>query len=447
MYTFKEEQHSYEDALDLKHKETEATAKEHHLKQTTINMTFDTVEDVEGFTSTVFKGNREKVFTVEPSFMLPRKKDELFYDHSQKCVIIQYYHDAYFEDRHHQSDEMYHYHSTRNKRRQRSMMNINQQESIDNDDQRRHSAYELMPNALSSQNRKREPITPQDEFVYDLATADPRYTYNHCLGMGDESQDDVTQSNTLFSTPSAMIRTPSPKCIQKKKKWLKCVLSSTKQALKKKLGKGHPLPSIQVISATNELGDVLNCVQQKEIMSQLNQPLPSRQVQLSPEKTRITSLPRIWVFRLIEEGMHNDTTQVVWTGFDFENQQKMEKGHASLVLYDSHIGCSTMAVTVQPLENKGHYFTDQGQQFQEALSWLPVDERPSVMRFKFDRDRHLALASRLIRRYYFSRLLNRHWSDLEFTILPGGKPSLKGCSLDFNLSHESHWVIFGCVKE
>lgn len=49
------------------------------------------------------------------------------------------------------------------------------------------------------------------------------------------------------------------------------------------------------------------------------------------------------------------------------------------------------------------------------------------MRFKFDRDRHLALASLLLRRHYFSQELQVPWSTLEFGRLPGGKPYLVKC--------------------
>lgn len=51
-------------------------------------MTFDTVEDVAGFTSAVFKGEKEKVYMVEPNFLNPRKAGELFKDYSATCVIM-----------------------------------------------------------------------------------------------------------------------------------------------------------------------------------------------------------------------------------------------------------------------------------------------------------------------------------------------------------------------
>ncbi|CEP12113.1 hypothetical protein [Parasitella parasitica] len=91
----------------------------------------------------------------------------------------------------------------------------------------------------------------------------------------------------------------------------------------------------------------------------------------------------------------------------------------------------------------------EGDKADRALSWLPTAEHPSVMRFKFDKDRHLALASLLLRRHYFSQELQVPWFDLEFDRLPAGKPILKQSDLlhyDFNISHEGDWVIFGCTK-
>lgn len=126
-------------------------------------------------------------------------------------------------------------------------------------------------------------------------------------------------------------------------------------------------PTIQVISITNGelLGDVLDSQQQKEILSQLSSPQPSSNHSLSPEKTKITSLDRIWVFRLIEEGFVREN--VAWIGFDFENQLKIEQHlkdlesrpeDGRLALYDSHIRHKTMPVIVTPNENKGYYFAD-----------------------------------------------------------------------------------------
>ncbi|CAO3624145.1 unnamed protein product [Mucor hiemalis] len=89
--------------------------------------------------------------------------------------------------------------------------------------------------------------------------------------------------------------------------------------------------------------------------------------------------------------------------------------------------------------------TFEGDKFDTALSWLPDAERPSVMQFKFERDQKLALGSLLLRRHYFSELYQVPWLQLEFDrYLPGGKPYLKGRKdVDYNVSHEGNWVIFG----
>ncbi|KAI7901607.1 4'-phosphopantetheinyl transferase superfamily [Cokeromyces recurvatus] len=92
----------------------------------------------------------------------------------------------------------------------------------------------------------------------------------------------------------------------------------------------------------------------------------------------------------------------------------------------------------------------EGEKFEKALNWLPKNEHASILRYKFDKDRHLALANRLLRRHYFSNELNISWFDLEFDRLPAGKPILKNAkskNYDFNTSHEGDWVIFGCTKD
>jgi hypothetical protein len=108
MFPYRDEQYTYEEALDLKHPAPEPIAQKHHAKQSKfsfdfcttdqdlisiffkaeINMTFETVEDVAGFTSTVFSSSKEKVYVVEPTFINPRKTDELFHDYSTNCTIM-----------------------------------------------------------------------------------------------------------------------------------------------------------------------------------------------------------------------------------------------------------------------------------------------------------------------------------------------------------------------
>ncbi|KAG2235132.1 hypothetical protein INT48_006513 [Thamnidium elegans] len=89
----------------------------------------------------------------------------------------------------------------------------------------------------------------------------------------------------------------------------------------------------------------------------------------------------------------------------------------------------------------------EGEKFKTALSWLPDHEHSSVTRFKYERDQHLALTSLLLRRHYFSQRLQVPWPSLQFDRLPKGKPILKNEEIDFNISHEGSWVIFGATKE
>ncbi|ORZ26071.1 4'-phosphopantetheinyl transferase superfamily [Absidia repens] len=93
--------------------------------------------------------------------------------------------------------------------------------------------------------------------------------------------------------------------------------------------------------------------------------------------------------------------------------------------------------------------TDIGDKFHLALNRLPPTEHASILRYKFGRDRQLALAGRLLRRYYYSKTLGIPWNKLEFFIQPDGKPALvhpQGKSVDFNISHDGNWVIFGATE-
>ncbi|KAL7319472.1 hypothetical protein PS15m_002605 [Mucor circinelloides] len=203
-----------------------------------------------------------------------------------------------------------------------------------------------------------------------------------------QSEDIVDQSNP------AVVGMNSP---VEKKKWFKSILS-TALIIKKKAQKlkrddvsksnllrqqqqqqhamyGNTVsPLIQVISAGNNelVGDVLDSRQQQELITQLYQsppPAPGSNANLLPEKTKITSLDRIWVFRLIEEDTTTAPTHssIAWIGFDFENQLKIEQHikeletrpeDGRLALYDSHIRHKSMPVIVTPNDNKGYYFAD-----------------------------------------------------------------------------------------
>jgi hypothetical protein len=193
-----------------------------------------------------------------------------------------------------------------------------------------------------------------------------------------------SERSSLYQEPQKPV-TPPPEQKQQvlsspiieKKKWYKSIITNTALVFKKKLAGGKDItkrlslqqtspPAIQVIATNNgAVGDVLDSQQQKEIFSQLSSPQPSTNHTLSPEKTKITSLERIWVFRLIEEGLVPEN--IAWICFDFDNQLKIEQhlkdleNHPEdgrLALYDTHIRNRSMPVIVTPNENKGYYFAD-----------------------------------------------------------------------------------------
>ncbi|KAI9264973.1 4'-phosphopantetheinyl transferase superfamily [Phascolomyces articulosus] len=82
--------------------------------------------------------------------------------------------------------------------------------------------------------------------------------------------------------------------------------------------------------------------------------------------------------------------------------------------------------------------------FGEALRWLPTQEHDRILRFKFNNDRRLALASQLLKRYVFVHYYGMTMHSLQFvTEQQGGKPKLLGFDdqYDFNVSHQGDWVI------
>ncbi|CEI87748.1 hypothetical protein RMCBS344292_02156 [Rhizopus microsporus] len=136
-----------------------------------------------------------------------------------------------------------------------------------------------------------------------------------------------------------------------------------------------PQPTIQFIPTTEDdiLGDALDSHQQKHLLNQLyqiqqqQQQTSPQQHTVSPERVKITSLDRIWVFRLVtfdEEQQTND--HIAWICFDYENQLLIEEymshpEEEGLTLYDSHIRHKGMPVVVIPTDNKGYYFADAQQ--------------------------------------------------------------------------------------
>ncbi|CDS11496.1 hypothetical protein LRAMOSA03759 [Lichtheimia ramosa] len=99
-------------------------------------------------------------------------------------------------------------------------------------------------------------------------------------------------------------------------------------------------------------------------------------------------------------------------------------------------------------------------EFDQALAMLPdAESRAAVLRFKFEQDRQLALASQLLRRYVFVKYYGFKWDTLRFgSITKGGKPVLlhpqqsastssADMSYDFNISHHGHWVILAATDQ
>ncbi|ORX50821.1 4'-phosphopantetheinyl transferase, partial [Hesseltinella vesiculosa] len=84
--------------------------------------------------------------------------------------------------------------------------------------------------------------------------------------------------------------------------------------------------------------------------------------------------------------------------------------------------------------------------FDIALERIPVHDHDKIMRFKFEKDRRLALGSYLLRWYYACHVLGLPRKDVVFDTLAFGKPCLRLMEerwVDFNLSHDGHWVILG----
>lgn len=202
------------------------------------------------------------------------------------------------------------------------------------------------------------------------------------------SPHSVTASSTLVNSPqqqppsAELQQSPEPKST-----WFKSVVntalvfkrkvkqfrkrdSMTKEGLQGE----QPQPAIQFITATNNelLGDVLDAQQEKEILSQLSTP-NTMTYNMSPEKTKVTNLDRIWVFRLIDPNQPppDANANVAWIGFDYENQIAIEnhltqvaslpEDEQLVVFYDSHIRYGKMPVIVTPGGNKGYYFANEEQ--------------------------------------------------------------------------------------
>ncbi|KAG1048399.1 hypothetical protein G6F43_009208 [Rhizopus delemar] len=494
MYQYKKDPYNYQEAIKLKHEENIAIAKEHNVKKTEINVLFDSVDDVANFNEAVFKAkDREKVFKVEPNFLNPRKMDDLYKDFKR-----QIYHHYYPKEEEELSCDEY-------IPRNRHYYDMASQEGWSSQHYEKRSNIQKHEYPVEYYNYYHDTYLQDDDnnfVIYnDAVNLQQRLSEDHgntevlSYKSEEDAYDEATKRNTLLNAESDIALTTkriSPVVnaavrkerqynlhssnqieIKKKKKWWK-LFESLSNRVKKHQNRRKLLvaetiePVIQLIPIADNmpLGDVLDSEQQRKILSQLQQqdsPLDAQQHTICSEKTRITRLERVWVFRLISDGNRQSKDHIAWIGFDYENQILIENytnseignctNDENLVLYDSHIRHKDTPVIVIPSKNKGYFFTDTNQselctlEFQWALGKLTTEETTSVLRFKFARDQHLALASILLRRYYFSKLLNVPWDELEFGKHQGGKPFLKNhADIDFNTSHDGNWVIFGCIK-
>ncbi|KAL1930638.1 hypothetical protein VTP01DRAFT_10800 [Rhizomucor pusillus] len=86
--------------------------------------------------------------------------------------------------------------------------------------------------------------------------------------------------------------------------------------------------------------------------------------------------------------------------------------------------------------------------FAKAISRLPEVDRKAVLRFKFEKDKRLALGSQLLRRYYFARYCSKDWRSCQFgAATKHGKPKLLNADrwYDFNISHHGNWVVLAAT--
>ena len=241
----------------------------------------------------------------------------------------------------------------------------------------------------------------------------------------EEDQDPTTQMNTLFnadsksmphyttasptslnnemhptSSATPVVLTPPPPTPQKKK-WFQNMTQVVKKQLykignntkKNPVTEGSPRqPEIQFISASDNVGDVLDAQQQKEIFTQLSTPLAPSSYNMSPETAKITNLDRIWVFRLMDSN-EAEEDRIAWIGFDYENQIKIEdhlkqvhtlpENERFAVFYDSHIRHQKMPVIVTPNENKGYYFAEEDQKTLVTLQVTFIENHNQKVTFVY----------------------------------------------------------------
>ncbi|KAG2235131.1 hypothetical protein INT48_006512 [Thamnidium elegans] len=359
MFPFLDKEFKHGEALELKYAENESIAKEFKSKQTTINMTFDNVEDAAGFTGAIFKSDKEKVYIIEPNFLNPRTNEELFHDYSTNCDAI-YRGEEYYT-------ESPRYGKRIKPRKERSNDYIPSSHYYDNYQEPSYTEYNDLRTV--SPDRSYAPIQKKQKYPDDESRRD---TF-------DEVHID---NNKFISTDTPAVNEPV-----KKPKWFKMIGLVVSNKLKVLQNKK---PFIQMITATDNelLGDVLDAQQQKEIIRQLSTCASPISFQLSPEKKKITNLARVWVFRLFS----TEKDSIAWVGFDYENQIEIEKHvkqlqsvreDGRLAIYDSHIRYGKMPVIVTPNQSKGYYFSDENQVDLVTLQVTFIENNPQKVTFVY----------------------------------------------------------------
>ena len=82
------------------------------------------------------------------------------------------------------------------------------------------------------------------------------------------------------------------------------------------------------------------------------------------------------------------------------------------------------------------------QQIEQLARYLCPDEREQAARFHFQPDHDRYVAARALLRLQLGALLHRDAKTLLFEYTSYGKPFIKNCGIEFNLSHSGDWVLF-----
>jgi 4'-phosphopantetheinyl transferase len=81
-------------------------------------------------------------------------------------------------------------------------------------------------------------------------------------------------------------------------------------------------------------------------------------------------------------------------------------------------------------------------QIERLARYLCPDEREKAARFHFQRDHDRFVAARALLRLQLGAFLHRDPKTLLFDYTSYGKPFIKNCRIEFNLSHSGDWVLF-----